>query len=146
MTATMMATKQITVSDRAADGARSVSVPRDASLVMRNGAGEEVELPAEIQQVLFGTLQAIARGGQVTIGRTPETLTSTVAADMLGISRPTLMKLVKEGRIDSFKVGSHTRFKRDAVLRVREERAKSRRAAFDELRQMDADTAHLFDD
>ena len=69
-----------------------------------------------------------------------------VAADLLGVSRPTLMKLAREGEIDSFKVGTHTRFKRDEVLRVRDARAAKRRAAFDELRALDEEHEELFDD
>lgn len=37
-------------------------------------------LPADLQQILLHTLASIAGDNQVTIGRMPEELTSTVAA------------------------------------------------------------------
>lgn len=45
------------------------------------------------------------------------------------------MKWVRQGRIDSFKVGTHTRFKREDVLRLQAERMEERRAAFAALRE-----------
>ena len=80
--------------------------------------------------MLLATLTSVAENGEATIGRLPDELTSTVAADILSVSRPTLMKWVRQGRIDSFKVGTHTRFKREDVLRLQAERMEERRAAF----------------
>ena len=77
----------------------------------------------------------------------PDELTSTVAADILGVSRPTLLRWTREGLIESFKVGSHTRFRRSDVLRLREQRETERREAFEKLRALDAeDDFELFED
>lgn len=146
MTATMLATKQIVISDQTADTARHLDIPQGAALALRTKGGEEVVLPSAIQRLLLGALESLAEGNQVTIGPVPEQLTSTVAADMLGVSRPTLMKWVREGAIASFKVGTHTRFDRDEVVRVRTERIAQRRTAFQELRDLEAEHAHLLDD
>ncbi|MFL0458745.1 helix-turn-helix domain-containing protein [Brachybacterium paraconglomeratum] len=145
MTATMLATKQIVMSDQTADTARHLDIPRGAALALRTQGGEDVALPPAIQRLLLSALESLADGNQVTIGRVPKQLTSTVAADMLGVSRPTLMKWVRDGVIDSFKVGSHTRFDRDEVARVRNERIAQRRASFRELRDLEAEHAHLID-
>lgn len=67
----------------------------------------------------------------------PDELSSSTAADILGVSRPTLMKWAKEGKIPSFKVGTHTRFRRDEVLELKRLRAKKRSDAFDELREFE---------
>ena len=56
-------------------------VTPDAVLVLRSADGEDVELPTDLQRVLLHTLASIARGGEVTIGRMPEELISTVAAE-----------------------------------------------------------------
>ena len=68
------------------------------------------------------------------MGSIPSELTTTTAAGMLGISRPTLMKLVHAGEIPAHKVGSHTRINADDVLAYREQIRNRQRAAFDELR------------
>lgn len=146
MAATLLTTDRITISDRIVDEARDTPPLTNASLVLRTDDGAEVTLPRDLQKVLLGALTSIANDGEVTIGRMPEELTSTVAADLLGISRPTLMKWVHDDEIASFKVGTHTRFRRDEVLRVRDLRAKQRRAAFDELRSLDEAHEELFDD
>lgn len=41
------------------------------------------------------------------------------------------------GQIPAFKVGTHTRLKRDAVLQLRHDREKSRGEALDGLRALD---------
>lgn len=146
MTATMLAAERITISDSTIADAQATPVKRGSTLVLRTAEGNEVQLPESVQHMLLGALATVASEGEVVIGRMPEHLTSTVAADLLGVSRPTLMKLAREGEIDSFKVGTHTRFKRDEVLRVRDARAAKRRAAFDELRALDEEHEELFDD
>lgn len=146
MAATLLTTDRITISDRIVDEARDTPPLKNASLVLRTDDGAEIDLPRDLQRVLLGALTSIANDGEVTIGRMPEELTSTVAADLLGVSRPTLMKWTHDDEIASFKVGTHTRFRRDEVLRVRDLRVKQRRAAFDELRSLDEAHEELFDD
>lgn len=146
MTATMLATERITISDHTIGEARDTPVSGSSTLILRTADGEEITLPADLQRVLLGTLASIASDGEVTVGRTPEVLTSTVAADLLGISRPTLMKWARDSEIASFKVGTHTRFKRDEVLRVRKLRAQQRSTAFDELRAFGEQHEEVFDD
>ncbi|MDO5633478.1 MAG: helix-turn-helix domain-containing protein [Micrococcus sp.] len=102
--------------------------------MLRDAEGAEIQLPEGIQRMLMATLTSVAKNGEASIGRVPDELTSTVAADMLGVSRPILMKWVHEGRIDSFKVGSHARFKRADVMRLRDKRMAERRAAFEDFR------------
>lgn len=111
--------------------------PRGATLVLRGPDGTEIDLPDRIQRMLLATLTSVAETGAASIGCLPEELTSTVAAEVLGVSRPTLMKWVGDGRISGFKVGTHTRFKRDDVLALREKRKDERRAAFAALRDDD---------
>lgn len=117
-----------------------------AELVLRTPAGDDLVLPATVQQTLFKALAAIAERGSVTIGVVPEELTSTVAADLLGVSRPTLMKWVGEGAIESFKVGSHHRFRRADVLALRAERVAAQADAFDALRAWDLEHPELNQD
>lgn len=145
MTPTTLAAERIMISDHTIDEARSAPISPSTTLVLRAADGEEITLPANLQKLLLSTLASIADTGEVSIGRTPEDLTSTVAADLLGVSRPTLMKWARQGEIDSFTVGTHTRFKRDEVLRVRTLRAQQRSAALDDLRAFDAEHEASFE-
>lgn len=146
MSATALATERITISDRIIDEARDTPIATGSTLVLRSAAGTNIELPADLQRILLHTLTSIAGDSQVTIGRMPEELTSTVAAELLGVSRPTLMKWARAGEIESFTVGSHTRFQRDEVLRVRALRADKRAAAHESLREFDAEHEEMFED
>lgn len=95
--------------------------------------GPDVALPREISAILTTVLETVARSGTVTVGALPEDLTTTTAADLLGISRPTLMKLVATGQIPAHKVGSHTRLKATDVLDFRRDRLDRQRKALEEL-------------
>jgi len=99
--------------------------------VMANG--DVRLLPPELSALIQRAVQALATNGSVSIGSLPEELTSNTAADVLGVSRPTLLKLAKSGQVASFKVGSHTRFQRDDVLEFKARREQERRRALSEL-------------
>lgn len=131
----MLTTENITIDDTDVRLAGETPHPQGAALVLRAADGTEIELPERIQAMLLATLSSVAENGEATIGRLPDELTSTVAAHILSVSRPTLMKWVRQGRIDSFKVGTHTRFKREHVLRLQAERMEERRSAFAALRE-----------
>jgi excisionase family DNA binding protein len=94
-------------------------------------------LPPELAGILATVVEVMARGGTVTIGSLPEELTTTVAAEQLGISRPTLMKLIRADQIPAHTVGSHHRLKLNDVLAFKRARLAEQRRAFDELRELE---------
>lgn len=96
-------------------------------------SGETVQLPAEVTQIIRAALNALATHGTVTVGTMPEELTSNTAAEVLGVSRPTLLKMARNDEIASFKVGSHTRFRREDVLAMKERREAERGRLLDEI-------------
>lgn len=130
-----LAAEHITLDDDTVRLAHETRLSSGASLVLRHADGSEIELPVSIQHMLMDTLESVAANGSASLRRMPEELTSTTAADVLSVSRPTLMKWVREGKIQCFKVGSHTRFKRADVVRLRDQRAAERQAAFEALRE-----------
>lgn len=133
----------------------SVHVTRDQSEAARRAlptrAGQDaprfglsqgdsfVELPAELQPLLRRIVESVAEGRRVTVGELPEEVTTTLAAEMLEISRPTLMKRVRAGEIPAHKVGSHTRLRTADVLAAQTRTQQQRREAFDELRRAQDD-------
>lgn len=116
---------------------------RKAVEALQSGGGEQwtvtragnqgVTVPSELSALISAVVQSVARGGTVTVSSMPEDLTTTAAADQLGISRPTLMKLVSGGELPSHKVGSHTRIKSAHVVEFKRARLARQRKAFEEL-------------
>ena len=63
------------------------------------GDGEPIELPAETLKTLHKVVHGLASG-------TEPTLTTTEAAEFLGVSRPYLTRLLKAGKIPYRKTGN----------------------------------------
>ncbi|PYY50321.1 helix-turn-helix domain-containing protein [Curtobacterium sp. MCBD17_023] len=95
--------------------------------------GTTLPVPPALTGALVTFLHAAADGAEVDIRTVTADLTTTGAAQLLGVSRPTLMKLVDRGDLPARKVGSHTRLRRDDVLALRERRRQARVAAAAEL-------------
>ena len=144
MTSVVNTEDRLTINDEAIDEARSAVadlLDGQGALAVRRPDGTHAALPNNIERVLMNALASLAEHGSVSIGHMPEELTSTTAADALGVSRPTLMKWVRAGEIAHHKVGTHTRFRRDDVFALRAEKAQERRRAFDSLRALEDDEA-----
>lgn len=101
--------------------------------VAAQSSGQTVTLPRELSDLLTRILETVARGGTVTVGSMPEDVTTTTAADLLGVSRPTLMKMIGRDEIASHKVGSHTRLRSADVRAFKHDRLVRQRTAFRDL-------------
>lgn len=99
--------------------------------------GSVRQLPPELSKIIDKAFRALAANGSVTVGTMPDELTSNTAAEVLGVSRPTLLGLARAGDIESFKVGTHTRFKREAVMELKAKREAARRVAMNELLELE---------
>jgi excisionase family DNA binding protein len=99
------------------------------------GEGDEpvVTLPAATFQLLLRILAETAEGNAVTVMPHHAELTTQQAADLLGVSRPHLVKLLEEGAMPFHKVGTHRRVQLKDVLLYRQGVDAQRRAALDEL-------------
>lgn len=91
-------------------------------------------LPAELAELIRQVLEAVATGRPVTVAALPRELTTSNAAALLGVSRPTLMKMIDREEVPVHKVGTHTRLASEDVLALRAERRVRERAAFEQLR------------
>jgi excisionase family DNA binding protein len=93
--------------------------------------GDRIELPAEVYRVLRHVVEALRHGFAVTVMPLTQTLTTQQAADLLGVSRPTLVKLLDEGKIPFDRVGTHRRILLRDLLTYREERRAAQYAALE---------------
>jgi excisionase family DNA binding protein len=77
--------------------------------ILFKDAKKSAELPAGAIHLLKEILQYMAEGKTITLIPSDSELSTQQAADMLGVSRPHLIKLLEEGKIPYRKIGSHRR-------------------------------------
>lgn len=95
--------------------------------------GERQEIPAEVYDMLTLIVDALSAGHGVSVVPTDAQLTTQQAADHLGISRPTLVKLLEQGDIPFTKVGRHRRVKLQDLIEYEASARQARRRTLDEL-------------
>ena len=100
-------------------------------------ARETLSLPPSAVRLLVRILDEIGRGNAVTLTPVHTELTAQRAAELLNISRPSLIQLLNEGRIAFRKVGTQRRVRLDAVIAYKRQAEAERRAALAELAAYD---------
>lgn len=88
---------------------------------------EEIPLPQEAFDVLLQVYEAMRRGLAIHVAPLNAQLTTQEAADYLGISRPTLVKLLEAGLITFTKPGRHRYVRLDDLIAYAES-VRARRA------------------
>ena len=98
--------------------------------------GAKVELSEEVAVAVGEFIDLLGSGSAVTFGRLNTTLTTQEAADLLSISRPTLVRLLNEGRIPFTQPGVHRRVALNDILAFRDQLKTQRRDALAELTRL----------
>jgi excisionase family DNA binding protein len=93
--------------------------------------GDQVEIPEDIHRVLLKVVDALRNGLAVTVAPQATKLTTQQAADLLGITRPTVIKILDAGEIPFERVGTHRRLLLRDVLIYRERRRSAQYDALD---------------
>ena len=105
--------------------------------------GEQVPLPEEVYRVLIEVVEAMREGKVITLVPHTQRLSTQEAADFLGISRPTLVKLLEDGKIPLRPAGRHRRILFTDLLAYPQRQHADRRAALDRMTE-DASEAGLY--
>ncbi|HXH55730.1 helix-turn-helix domain-containing protein [Iamia sp.] len=95
--------------------------------------GVTCEIDGELAEGIVTFLQAAASGSSVDVTALSPELTTGQAADLLGVSRPTVVALVDKGTLPASRVGTHRRIRTSDLLAYRERSRRDRRAALDEV-------------
>ncbi|HHT9843831.1 TPA: helix-turn-helix domain-containing protein [Legionella pneumophila] len=94
---------------------------------------KQVELPKSAVKLLVEILNQLAVGNALTLIPKHARLTTQEAADLLNVSRPFLIKLLKEGKIPFEKVGNRRRVLAEDVTAYKLKEIKKRKCALQEL-------------
>lgn len=92
-----------------------------------------IELPAGAVQLLMDILEDMAAGHAVTIVPQDAELTTQEAADILNVSRPFVIQLLKDGKLPYRTVGTHRRLRFEDVMTFKTAIDRDRRLVLDEL-------------
>ncbi len=102
--------------------------------------GTEVALPGQVHEILLQVVTAMKAGLAVTIAPHQLTLSTQEAADLLGVARTTLVRLLESGAIPFEKPSRHRKIK---LVDLLEYRVRQRSRAEEALADMVADTERL---
>lgn len=89
---------------------------------------EKIKIPFRALKLLGDILKAMSQGNPISIVPIAAEVTTQKASEILGCSRPHLIKLLNEGKIAYTKVGKHRRLKFEDVFlfkqKMKEEQKK----------------------
>lgn len=97
-------------------------VPQPRYFLAGARPGDQVELPEEVYLALRKVVDAMRSGLAVSVVPQTTRLTTQQAADLLNVSRPTVVKLLDDGEIPFEKAGTHRRVLLADLLDYRERR------------------------
>ena len=107
-------------------------------------AGERIELPDTVAEVLRTAVGFMSHGQSVTLIPDNQAITTQRAADILGMSRPFFIKQLESGLMAHHRIGNQRRVYLRDVLEFAKKRDKERLAALDVLTR-DALEAGLYE-
>lgn len=114
-------------------------VLRDPEHLTLSNGDDQARLPDQVVDALRQALVALARDQAVTILPTATLLTTQQAADVLGVSRPTIIKILDAGEIPYMTPGRHRRIQLTDVLAYQQRSADQTSHALDDLMQNSAE-------
>lgn len=103
------------------------------TLTLHNNSTIHVELPPTMLDMLLQITQAMSQGLAISIVPHNMMLSTQEAADLLGISRPTLVRMVEEGKIPFEKKNRHRRLYLRDVVQYRERQRRDSNEALDDM-------------
>jgi excisionase family DNA binding protein len=83
---------------------------------------DQIEVPEALHRVLVQAVAALTAGKAITISPTMPKLTTQQAADLLGVSRPTIVRLIDAGELGCERIGNRRKVLLKDLLEYRDAR------------------------
>lgn len=105
---------------------------------------EKIKIPLSALKLLGDILKAMGQGKLISLVPVAAEVTTQAAAEMLGCSRPHLVKLLEDGNIAFTKVGRHRRIKFDDIMKYRKQMKGQQKQNIIDIMNSDEETG-LYD-
>lgn len=105
---------------------------------------ERIKIPLKALQLLATILKENSQGRPVSIVPIATEITTQAAAELLGCSRPHLVKLLERGEINYTKIGKHRRIKYQDVIDYKKKMKAEQRKLLIEMMKADEESG-LYD-
>ena len=124
--------------DQAREGhrriAKRVNAGASVGLQIEDQSGSSVvPLPSVAAKLVLELLDALAHGNAVSLATLDSELTTQQAADLLNISRPSLIMMLEQGELPYRRLGTHRRIPLADVLAFKSANTAKRQATLDEM-------------
>lgn len=107
-------------------------------------ASEKIKIPLSALKLLGDILKAMGQGKLISLVPIATEVTTQAAAEILGCSRPHLVKLLEDGKIAFTKVGKHRRIKFEDVVRYKKQMKEHQKQNIIDIMNLDEETG-LYD-
>jgi excisionase family DNA binding protein len=105
---------------------------------------EKIRIPVTALKLLADILKEISQGNPISIVPIATEITTQAAAELLGCSRPHVVRLLEEGKIPFTKVGRHRRIKYEDIVKFKKNMKSIQRKKIQELMGLDEESG-LYD-
>ena len=127
-----MAATRLSPNDISQQGAEELAGATDGASVVTIGS-VSVEVSSHARDVLRELLEQLAAGNRVDVVPVAELLSTQEAADLLHVSRPTLVRMLEEGALAYEQPGVHRRVPRTEIDRFIAGRHQRRSAGLEAI-------------
>lgn len=86
--------------------ARDRQIPEPRFFLAGADEHDRVELTAQLHEILTQVVRALTRGQSISILTHDQEITTRQAAELLGLSRPTVVRLINDGELEATVPGS----------------------------------------
>ena len=105
---------------------------------------EKIKIPLSALKLLGDILKAMGQGKLISIVPIATEVTTQAAAEILGCSRPHLVKLLEDGKLAFTKVGKHRRIKFEDVMNYKAQMKEQQKQNIIDIMNLDEETG-LYD-
>lgn len=105
---------------------------------------DKIKIPLIALKLLGDVLKAMSQGKPISIVPIATEVTTQKAAEIIGCSRPHLVKLLEEGKIEYTKVGKHRRIQLEDVLNYKQKMKEQQQQHLIDIMHLDEETG-LYD-